>query len=77
MKRFLLTFLCVCLFLALPVFAQDQPKPDQNELIQASILKPWTGDFDGMIRTPRDSRPCGTIPHILLAQWSPTDRRRI
>ena len=49
MKRFLLTFLCVCSFLALPVFAQDQPKPDQNELIQASILKPWTGDFDGMI----------------------------
>ena len=49
MKRFLLTFLCVCSFLTLPVFAQDQPKPDQNELIQASILKPWTGDFDGMI----------------------------
>ena len=77
MKRFLLTFLCVCSFLALPVFAQDQPKPDQNELIQG--LHPQA--VDRRLRrddpTPRHSRACGTIPHILLAQWCSADRRRI
>lgn len=50
MKRILLlTFVSVCSSLTLPVFAQDQPKPGQNELIQASLFKPWTGDLDGMI----------------------------
>lgn len=48
-RIFLLIFVCVCSSLTLPVFAQDQPTPGQNELIQASILKPWTGDLDGMI----------------------------
>jgi membrane-bound lytic murein transglycosylase MltF len=49
MKHILLTTVCVCASLALPVFAQDRQSPDQNELIQADILKPWTGDLDTMI----------------------------
>src|SRR6476661_8637108 len=49
MRHALLTVVFIYSSLALPVFAQDQPKPDQNELTQPSILKQWTGDLDGMI----------------------------
>ena len=51
MKLVLLTVVCVCSWLALPVLAQVQPRPDENELLQdASVLKLWTGDFGGMIQ---------------------------
>src|SRR6187455_1421152 len=49
MKHALLTVVFLYSSLALSVFAQDQPKPDQNELTQPSMLKSWTGDLDGMI----------------------------
>ena len=51
MKFVLLGVVCLCSSLALlPVFAQDQPRQDQSELIEAaSALKPWTGDLNGMI----------------------------
>ena len=40
MKLVLLTVVCVCSWLALPVLAQVQPRPDENELLQdASVLK--------------------------------------
>ncbi len=49
MKYVFLTVIYMCASLALPVFAQDQQRPEQNELIQFPILKPWTGDLDGMV----------------------------
>jgi membrane-bound lytic murein transglycosylase MltF len=49
MKHVSLTVIYMCASLALPVFAQDQKRPEQNELIQAPNLKPWTGDLDGMV----------------------------
>jgi len=49
--KFVLTSLvCVCLSVSLPAFAQDQPSPKKQELTQAPVLKPWTGDLDGMIK---------------------------
>jgi membrane-bound lytic murein transglycosylase MltF len=50
MKYVLLTILCVCTFLALPAFAQDQQPPKKPAVTQAPFLKPWTGDLDGMIK---------------------------
>ena len=63
MKFVLLSVICLCSSLALlPVFAQDQPRQDESELIEAaSALKPWTGYLNGMIRTPRHPRPGGSI----------------
>jgi membrane-bound lytic murein transglycosylase MltF len=49
MKPVVLPVISMCVSLALPVFAQDQPRPEQHELIQAPSLKPWTGDLDGMV----------------------------
>ena len=49
MKHALLTVAFLYSSLALSVFAQLQPKTDQNELTQPSMLKSWTGDLDGMI----------------------------
>jgi membrane-bound lytic murein transglycosylase MltF len=50
MKHVLLTILCVCTALALPAFAQDNAPQTHPELTQAPILKPWTGDLDGMVK---------------------------
>lgn len=49
MKQVLLIIVYLCASLALPVSAQDHQRPDPNELTQADILKPWTGDLEGMI----------------------------
>src|SRR4026208_1045068 len=49
MKHALLTVAFLYSSLALSVFAQLQPKTDQNELTQPSMLKSWMGDLDGMI----------------------------
>ena len=46
---FVLAFLRMCASLAPPVFAQDQQRPEKNELSQAPKLKSWTGDLDGMV----------------------------
>lgn len=45
----------VCIYLSylslsLPAFAQDQLSPMKHELKQAPVLKPWTGDLDGMVK---------------------------
>jgi membrane-bound lytic murein transglycosylase MltF len=50
MKHLLLGILCICTALALPAFAQDQQSETKKELIQNPALKPWTGDFDGMVQ---------------------------
>lgn len=49
MKHILVSIICLCASLTLPVFAQDQQPSSQHELTELSILKPWTGDLDGMI----------------------------
>jgi len=50
MKGVLTSLVCVCLSVSLPAFAQDQPSPEKHELHQAPVLKPWTGDLDGMVQ---------------------------
>lgn len=50
MKSVLLAVLCVCTTMALPAIAQDQPSSTAHELTQSQVLKPWTGDLDGMVK---------------------------
>jgi hypothetical protein len=50
MKHVLLGILCVCTSLALTAFAQDTQSQTKHELPQAPVLKPWTGDLDGMVK---------------------------
>jgi membrane-bound lytic murein transglycosylase MltF len=50
MKQFLLGIACLWVFLPPPILARDQPLPKNNELTEAPVLKPWTGDLDGMIQ---------------------------
>lgn len=49
-KSVLLSIVCLCTTLSLPVFAQDQQPAKKHELTQAPVLKPWTGDLDGMVQ---------------------------
>ena len=50
MKHVLLGILCVCTLSALPAFAQDTQPQSKHELPQIPVLKPWTGDLDGMVK---------------------------
>jgi len=50
MKYFLLALVCCCALLPRPAFAEDQPSTKKPGLPQPPILKPWTGDLDGMIK---------------------------
>ena len=50
MKHFLLGIACLCALLPQPAFAEDQPSTKKPELRQAPVLKPWTGDLDGMYK---------------------------
>jgi membrane-bound lytic murein transglycosylase MltF len=52
MKSALLSIVCLSttLLLSLTTLAQDQPSPKKHELHQAPVLKPWTGDLDGMVK---------------------------
>ncbi|HXX74130.1 MAG TPA: transporter substrate-binding domain-containing protein [Nitrospiraceae bacterium] len=52
MKSALLSIVCLSttLSLSLAALAQDQPSPKKHDLKQAPVLKPWTGDLDGMVQ---------------------------
>ena len=50
MKHVLLVILSFCTLLVLPAFAQDTQPQKKSALKQPPILKPWTGDLDGMIK---------------------------
>jgi membrane-bound lytic murein transglycosylase MltF len=50
MKYVLLGILCACTTLALPAFAQAKESQTKQELTQAPVFKPWTGDLGGMVK---------------------------
>ena len=50
MKHVLLGILCFCTLLAPPALAQDKQPHTKHELPQLPVLKPWTGDLDGMVK---------------------------
>jgi len=49
MKRLLVLAACIGAWLSLSLPAHDQQLPDEQELTASTILKPWTGDLDGML----------------------------
>jgi len=49
MKLLLAIVACLGTWLSLSLPAYDQQLPDEQELTASIILKPWTGDLDGMI----------------------------
>jgi membrane-bound lytic murein transglycosylase MltF len=49
MKHVILVILSICTLLTLPAFAQDTQPQKKPTLTQPLILKPWTGDLNGMI----------------------------
>jgi membrane-bound lytic murein transglycosylase MltF len=49
MKLAPLSILCVCISLPLHSLSFTQQLPEGYELTASAILKPWTGDLDGMI----------------------------
>ncbi|MGE3154347.1 MAG: transporter substrate-binding domain-containing protein [Nitrospiraceae bacterium] len=49
MNRPLLSLLCICISLLLSVTASGQHLPEEHDLTPSIILKPWTGDLDGMV----------------------------
>ena len=61
MKHLLLSVLVFSASLCLPAFAQDHPSSKKPERPQPPILKPWTGDLDGMIKR-----------RVIRAQVAPT-----
>jgi membrane-bound lytic murein transglycosylase MltF len=50
MKHVLPGILFICASLALPALAQDKQPQSKHESPQIPVLKPWTGDLDGMIK---------------------------
>lgn len=49
MKSVLLIVTCLCVSPALSVFAEEDKRSPQDELTQPTVIKPWTGDLDGMV----------------------------
>jgi membrane-bound lytic murein transglycosylase MltF len=49
MKLVSLSLVCICISLSFSSLAYDQQLPEKHELTPSIILKPWTGDLDGMI----------------------------
>jgi hypothetical protein len=44
-----LLIICMCLLPTQPATAEEQERSQEEELTQLAILKPWTGDLDGMV----------------------------
>jgi membrane-bound lytic murein transglycosylase MltF len=50
MKHLVISTMILSTFMTLPAFAQDDPSTKNSMLTQAPLIKPWTGDLDGMIK---------------------------